>query len=78
MPKFFLHLVRNFTWLVDHVLSVVVGQLDARLDDGPAEPGRLDFSGLLHDPLHREGQTVDTRVEGAEVFAQDPDGKISQ
>ena len=50
--KVFLHLVRNFTWLVDHVLSVVVGQLDARLDDGPAEPGRLDFAGLLHDPLH--------------------------
>ena len=50
--KVFLHLVRNFTWLVDHVLSVLVGQLDARLDDGPAEPGRLDFAGLLHDPLH--------------------------
>ena len=58
------------------MLSVFVGQLDAGLDDRPPEPGRLDLAGLLHDPLHREGQTVDTGVEGTEVFAENPDRNI--
>jgi len=51
---------------------VLVGQLGAGLDDGPAEPGRLDLPGLVHLPLHRKGQPIDAWVQGTQVFAENP------